>query len=127
MSRVLSKNTGPERWLRSQLHAVGYRYRLHVKELPGSPDLVFASRRKIVFVHGCFWHCHKRCNQGGAPKSNLRYWKPKLEENRRRDYRNIRALKRLGWKVLTVWTCALRSKAKRRRSILRVIRFLERD
>jgi DNA mismatch endonuclease (patch repair protein) len=125
MSRVRSKNTEPERFLRKALSAEGYRYRLHVRKLPGSPDLVFPSRGKVVFVHGCFWHSHESCNQGGPPKSNSAYWNDKLRENQRRDIRNVRALRRMGWKTLTVWTCTLRSVVKRRKTIRRVIAFLE--
>jgi DNA mismatch endonuclease (patch repair protein) len=127
MSSVRGKNTKPERILRMRLHAAGYRYRLHVRKLPGSPDLVFPSRKKIIFVHGCFWHLHARCNQGGAPKSNLRYWRPKLEENRCRDLRNARNLRLAGWRVLIVWGCALRSVKKINQTLSRVVRFLEED
>jgi DNA mismatch endonuclease (patch repair protein) len=125
MSNVRGKDTQPERLLRTSLHAAGYRYRLHVAGLPGSPDLVFPSRKKVIFVHGCFWHWHQRCNQGQAPKSNLKYWMPKLEQNKRRDCRNVRKLRRAGWSVLIVWACSLRSEAKRQRALRRVFNFLD--
>jgi DNA mismatch endonuclease, patch repair protein len=123
MSRIRGKDTAPERMLRRAIHRAGYRYRLHVKQLPGCPDLVFAKEKKAIFVHGCFWHVHPGCRLGRLPKSNLRFWKPKLEGNRERDQRNIRKLRRMGWKVLIVWQCKLKSAD---RCLSRVARFLER-
>lgn len=87
------------------VYGMGYRYRLHRKDLPGKPDLVFASRRKIILVHGCFWHCHPDCRDGRLPKSNTDYWGPKLARNRERDKENCAALDKAGWSVLTVWEC----------------------
>ena len=108
MSRVKSKDTKPEVVVRKLTHRMGFRYRLHVRTLPGAPDLVFRSRRKVIFVHGCFWHRHKRsCPLTRWPKSKLEFWKPKLEENRKRDQRNRRRLRRLGWEVLVIWECEL--------------------
>lgn len=86
---------------------MGYRYRLHAKDLPGKPDLVFRSRRKIVFVHGCFWHRHAECALARLPKSRQDFWLPKLDANRQRDMRNERALQDAGWDVLTIWECEL--------------------
>ena len=108
MSRVRSKGTAPEMMVRRGLHRLGYRYRLHGAELPGRPDLVFASRRKVVFVNGCFWHGHPQCRRARAPVSNREFWLTKLERNRGRDLRNIAALRESGWEVLTVWECELR-------------------
>jgi DNA mismatch endonuclease (patch repair protein) len=122
MSRIRGKNTAPERVLRGSLHRAGYRYRLHVKNLPGCPDLVFPERKKVIFVHGCFWHSHRKCRLGKLPKSNLKFWKPKLEGNRKRDERNIRKLRRMGWRVLVVWQCKLRDPNN---CLPRVARFLE--
>src|SRR3712207_4654869 len=102
MRSVGTQNTGPEWIVRRLLHSNGYRYRLHPKRLPGKPDIVFPSRRKAIFVHGCFWHGHK-CDKGRAPKSRLDYWAPKLEANAARDARNLRQLADLGWEALTVW------------------------
>lgn len=102
MSKVRGKDTTPEMKVRRMVHAMGYRYRLHIKDIPGKPDLVFPRLRKAIFVHGCFWHMHS-CKR--LPESNLDYWKPKFEENKKRDRRNLRKLKRLGWEVLTVWEC----------------------
>jgi DNA mismatch endonuclease (patch repair protein) len=107
MARIRGKDTAPERVLRGALHRAGYRYRLHVKNLPGCPDLVFPKRKKVIFVHGCFWHAHRNCRLGAMPKSNLKFWKPKLEGNRNRDKRNIRKLRSMGWQVLVVWQCKL--------------------
>ena len=111
MSRIRGRNTSPEAVVRRLLSSLGYRYRLHVGRLPGRPDVVFASRRKVVFVHGCFWHRHgnSRCRLARLPKSRLEFWMPKLEANRERDRRNLAELRRQGWKVLVVWECQLRS------------------
>lgn len=107
MRAVKSVNTGPEMTVRRQLHALGYRYRLHRKDLPGKPDLVFPGRRKAIFVHGCFWHVHG-CRRSRLPKTRQDYWIPKLARNRERDTENRFALEELGWTVLTVWECELK-------------------
>jgi len=107
MGRVKSKDTKPEMKLRKLVYSLGYRYRLHGKGLPGKPDLVFNGRRKIIFVHGCFWHRHRGCARCRMPKSRLRFWRPKLEQNRRRDIRNQRRLRSAGWQLLIVWECQL--------------------
>lgn len=107
MSQVGTKNTKPEMVVRRALHRLGYRYRLHRKDLPGSPDIVFPGCRKAVFVHGCFWHGHG-CRWGKLPKSRPDYWQPKIDANRERDSRNIRALNASGWDVLVVWQCELK-------------------
>jgi DNA mismatch endonuclease (patch repair protein) len=108
MARVRAKNTRPELRVRKLVFALGYRYRLHDRKLPGCPDLVFGPRRKVIFVHGCFWHRHARCALARLPKSRLDFWLAKLEGNKSRDQRNRRALARRGWKVLTIWECQLR-------------------
>ena len=108
MARVLSKGMKPEMKVRRLLHGLGYRYRLHRSDLPGKPDLVFVSRRKVVFVNGCFWHYHRDCPRVRVPSSNREYWIPKLEGNRARDARNTEALESDGWGVMTVWECELR-------------------
>jgi len=105
MSRIRSKGMLPEMIVRRLIHAMGYRYRLHQKNLPGNPDLVFSRRRKIIFVHGCFWHQHPGCTDGHFPASNRGYWIPKLERNIRRDQVAVEKLKELGWVVLIVWEC----------------------
>ncbi|QOL50243.1 very short patch repair endonuclease [Massilia litorea] len=109
MSLIRSRNTGPELALRRALHAKGLRYRIHFRGLPGKPDIVFTRRRVVVFVNGCFWHGHK-CPTGHIPKSNSAFWKNKVETNRKRDARNIRALRAAGWKVIVVWECGLRNR-----------------
>lgn len=108
MRSVRGANTGPEMTVRRAVFALGYRYRLHVKQLPGAPDLVFPGRFKIVFVHGCFWHQH-RCRRGRRmPKSHVTYWSTKLARNVARDRRTIAALRRAGWSVKVVWECQTR-------------------
>lgn len=107
MKAVRTQDTGPEITVRSMLHRMGYRFRVHARGLPGTPDIVLPKFRTVVFVHGCFWHAHG-CNIGRAPKSRSEYWGPKLQANKSRDRRNIRALRRDGWQVLVVWQCELR-------------------
>lgn len=108
MKRITSKNTKPEMLVRSVAHGLGYRYRLHGKELPGKPDLVFRSRKSIIFVHGCFWHQHTGCPEGRLPKSRNQYWIPKLNRNIERDQIHLDSLRALGWRVLTIWECELK-------------------
>ena len=109
MALIRSRDTKPEKVLRSALHRAGFRFRLHYRSLPGTPDLVFPSRRKVIFVHGCFWHLHKcRKKSSWWPQSNREYWIPKLEANKARDARNRRRLAALGWRALTIWECETR-------------------
>lgn len=108
MARVRGKDTKPEWAVRRVVHSLGFRYRLHIGSLPGKPDMVFAQRRKVIFVHGCFWHRHgTRCPLTRLPKSRLDFWRSKLEQNRKRDEKNLRLLRASGWKVLTIWECQL--------------------
>jgi DNA mismatch endonuclease (patch repair protein) len=107
MRRIRSKHTKPEVLLRSMLHRRGYRFRLHSKNLPGRPDLVFPSRRKAIFVHGCFWHQHKDCREGRPPGTRQDYWLPKFERNRLRHEAAEKALRLQGWDLLVVWECAI--------------------
>jgi len=105
MSRIRGKDTKPEIVVRRLVHSLGYRYRLHVRKLPGCPDIVLARHRKVIFVHGCFWHMH-RCKYGRViPKTNKKFWENKRNGNVQRSHKNNRALRRLGWKVLVVWEC----------------------
>jgi len=123
MRAVRSENTKAELVVRRILHSLGYRYRLHRKDLPGSPDIVFSSRRKVIFVHGCFWHGHD-CKRGARkPKSNSDYWQNKVTRNRARDASSTDQLRRTGWKCLIVWECEL-GLAKRSGLISRLINFL---
>lgn len=105
MRNIRSKNTAPELVLRRLLYKLGYRYRLHGRHLPGRPDIVFSGRRKIIYVHGCFWHQHSGCREGRLPSSRLEYWEPKLQRNRARDASNQTRLEADGWEVLVVWEC----------------------
>ncbi|MEL6467874.1 MAG: DNA mismatch endonuclease Vsr [Pseudomonadota bacterium] len=107
MSLVRARDTKPEMRVRRLTHALGYRYRLHRRDLPGKPDLVFGPRRKVIFVHGCFWHRHPDpdCKLARLPKSRQDFWLPKLEGNRERDERNNAMLTEMGWDVLEVWEC----------------------
>lgn len=109
MSRIKGKNTKPEMLVRKFLHANGFRYRLHVKGLPGKPDIVLPKYKTVIFVHGCFWHQHKKCRLGKIPKNNKVYWVPKLEGNVVRHKRTERNLKSLGWKSIVIWECGLNS------------------
>lgn|ERR1039458_117369 len=107
MRAIRSKDMRPELKVRSLVHRLGYRFRLHRKDLPGKPDLVFGPRRKVIFVHGCFWHSHN-CKMAHVPKSNQQYWGPKLERNKTRDREAVEALEARGWQSLTVWECETR-------------------
>ena len=122
MRRIRAKNTAPEMVVRGFVHALGFRYRLHDKNLPGCPDLVFPARHKVIFVHGCFWHRHNRCPLARLPKSRLDFWLPKLEGNKRRDALKLRQLSRLGWKSLVIWECELRDPM---RVMFKTLMFLE--
>jgi DNA mismatch endonuclease (patch repair protein) len=121
MRRVRSVDTGPELKLRRALHRLGYRYRLHDSALPGKPDLVFPSRRKIIFVHGCFWHGHACPAGGNRPASNLVYWNAKLQRNSARDRANRAKLRSLGWDVLVVWECQLGNLPRLERQVMKFL------
>lgn len=118
MGRVKGKNTQPEMAIRRLVYGLGFRYRLHAGKLPGKPDLVFARLKRVIFVHGCFWHRHSGCSLCRMPKSRLEFWEPKLEENRKRDSRNQRKLRKDGWRLLVVWECQLADQEKLKRRIL---------
>ncbi len=123
MSRIRGKDTKPEMAVRRLVHAMGYRYRLHRRDLPSCPDLVFPRLRKVIFVHGCFWHRH-RCRYGQVmPATRQEFWKNKLMGNRQRDAANRSKLRRLGWEVLVVWECQTRKPEK---VAARLAKFLER-
>ena len=104
MASIRQRDTKPEMIVRRLVHSMGYRYRLHVRGLPGSPDLVFPKSRRVVFVHGCYWHRH-RCRKATTPSSNVEFWQEKFEQNRTRDRKAVRALRGRGWEVLVVWEC----------------------
>jgi DNA mismatch endonuclease (patch repair protein) len=117
MARVRSKDTGPELIVRRLVHALGYRYRLHRIDLPGKPDMVFVGRRKVVFVHGCFWHGHRGCARARIPAANRQYWDTKIARNKARDRERTNALRRAHWGVLTLWECQLRDARQLERRI----------
>lgn len=121
MRAVHGKDTGPELVIRSMLHRLGYRFRLHRRDLPGTPDIVLPARRCVIFVNGCFWHGHA-CGRGQLPVTNAAFWKDKIRENRERDKRVRRELRKLGWRVLLVWQCQTKDLEPLRR---RTIRFLD--
>jgi DNA mismatch endonuclease (patch repair protein) len=105
MSAVRGKDTTPELIVRRLLHAMGFRFRLHRKDLPGKPDIVLPKYQTCIFVHGCFWHQHPRCKRASRPASNIKFWDAKLLGNIERDKRNYRALKKLGWRIMVIWEC----------------------
>lgn len=108
MSRIRSKDTVPEIRLRQLLHRRGYRFRLNRKDLPGKPDIVFCARKKVIFVHGCFWHQHNGCDECRVPDSRREYWEAKLTRNKERDADTLKSLKALGWDIEVVWECELK-------------------
>ena len=105
MRRIRKADTKPELFVRRLAHALGYRYRIHRKDLPGTPDLVFPGRKKVIFVHGCFWHQHEGYRLQSQPRSRHDYWVPKLKRNVERDAQNLAALAELGWEMLVIWEC----------------------
>lgn len=124
MSRIQGKDTKPEMIVRKLVHAMGYRYRLHDKRLPGKPDLVFPGRKKVIFVHGCFWHRHN-CKYGNVvPKTRAEFWKEKLDKNKVRDIKNIQKLNDMGWGVLVIWECETRSMEKIEKLVIKIPGFL---
>jgi DNA mismatch endonuclease (patch repair protein) len=110
MSRVRGKDTKPEMFVRRLVHGLGYRYRLHVREIPGCPDIVFSGVKKAIFVHGCYWHRHEGCPLARMPKSRIAFWEDKLNGNRERDDLNLKRLTEMGWRYLVVWECELKDK-----------------
>jgi len=123
MRRIRGKNTAPEIQVRKIVFGLGRRYRIHSTGLPGRPDIVFARDRKVIFVHGCFWHKHKNraCGIARSPKSNVSYWATKLANNSKRDERNRGKLRRMGWRILVVWECELNSTNKLLRKLQRFL------
>ena len=111
MSHISGKNTKPELIVRSLLHRMGYRFRLHKKDLPGKPDITLPRHKKVIFVNGCFWHGHENCPRSKRPKTNPDFWHAKLDKNIARDKINVEKLKSLGWDVLVVWTCEVKNSA----------------
>jgi DNA mismatch endonuclease, patch repair protein len=121
MRAIRSEGMRPEMAVRKLVHNLGFRFRLHRRDLPGNPDLVFPAKRKVIFVHGCFWHSHEACKVAHLPKSNLNYWIPKLERNQTRDAKNLLLLKELGWRVLVVWECETKDQLSLRKRLARFL------
>ena len=112
MSAIKSKNTKPEVEVRKLLHSMGFRFRLHKKDLPGSPDIVLPKYKTVIFVHGCFWHRHQNCKYASNPKTRREFWEKKFKENIERDKKNQEKLKNLGWKTKIVWECEIKKQDK---------------
>jgi DNA mismatch endonuclease (patch repair protein) len=127
MSSVGQKNTAPELLVRKFLFNEGFRYRINVKKLSGSPDIVLHKYKSIVFVHGCFWHGHENCTKSKLPKSNVEFWENKRIANKSRDKKNIVLLKKDGWKVFIVWECEIKDKAKRNLYLKRLAHRIEKN
>ena len=111
MASITAKNTRPEKFVRSMLHAMGYRFRLHRKDLPGTPDIVLPKHNTAIFVHGCFWHCHEGCKEFRLPETNTDKWRKKFDGNLKRDKRNANLLRKLGWNVMVIWECEAKDPA----------------
>lgn len=112
MSRIKGKNTKPEILVRKFLFSHGIRYRLHVKNLPGKPDMVFPKYKKILFIHGCFWHGHEECKYFAIPKTRTEWWLNKINRNKEKDIESVSELKKMGWKIITIWECEVKSNKK---------------
>lgn len=121
MSRIRSGNTSPEKTVRTLMHKMGYRFRLHEKKLPGTPDIVLPKYRTVVFVHGCFWHRHRNCKYAYMPKTRVKFWREKFNSNVIHDKRIRRELTRTGWRVIVIWECQIRNKEQVTRRIARLI------
>lgn len=120
MAAIRSSDTQPEMHVRRYLHSMGWRYGLHNKNLPGSPDIVMRRFKTVIFIHGCFWHGHENCKYYRLPKSNTEFWQTKININRARDERDIKALNKLGWNVIIVWECELKTEERRKLTFRRL-------
>jgi len=127
MAKVAGKNTEPETAVRKLIWQMGFRYRLHDKNLPGKPDIVFSKKKKIIFVHGCFWHNHIGCKMATMPQSNADYWQAKIQRNVNRDKTNIAKLESMGWQVLIVWECELKDIETLKSTAFRIRYIFNRD
>ncbi len=121
MRSVKNKNTSPEILVRKKIYRLGYRYRIHYKKLPGSPDVVFVGRKKVIFVHGCFWHWHG-CKRSRMPETNSEYWETKIKRNQERDAKNYQDLINMGWNVLIIWECEIKNKIELSERLVNFIR-----
>jgi len=127
MRRIRGRDTGPERMVRSCVHRLGYRFRLHDGRLPGTPDIVLPRLRMVILVHGCFWHRHAGCRYAYTPKSRRAFWEKKFADNVARDERDLHALKQAGWRVAVVWECETRDKSRLRQRLRRLLKAADRD
>ena len=125
MAKVKQKNTGPEQVVGKFLFSKGFRYRKNVKSLPGSPDIVLVKYKTVIFVHGCFWHGHQNCQYFKLPKSNVEFWKSKINSNQIRDKHDVADLQAKGWRVIIIWECELKNKARRERTLNRLLHLLK--
>ncbi|MCG2726658.1 MAG: DNA mismatch endonuclease Vsr [Elusimicrobia bacterium] len=121
MARIKAKNTKPEISVRKVLSKLGAKYRLHNSKLAGKPDIVIAKTKKIIFINGCFWHQHKNCKKQAMPKANKKYWKPKLQKNIEKQERDIKLLKKQGWKVYKIWECQTNNEDKLTQKISKIL------
>jgi DNA mismatch endonuclease, patch repair protein len=121
MSRIKGKNTKPEKTVRSALHKMGYRFRLHRKDLPGKPDIVLTKYKTVIFVHGCFWHQHKGCKYAYQPKIRVKFWRKKFQGNFERDIRTRKELRKMNWKPKVVWECQTKTPPKLNRHLIRLL------
>jgi len=122
MSRIRSKNTTPEKQVRSTLHKMGFRFRIHVDKLLGKPDVVLKKYNTVIFCHGCFWHQHPGCKRATKPKTNKKFWEPKLKRNKERFKEVKKKLKNMGWKVIVIWECEAKDDKKLRKIIERYLK-----
>ena len=123
MSAIKSKNTKPEIAVRKLLHSLGYRFRLHRKDLPGSPDIVLPKHKTVIFVHGCFWHRHANCKYASTPKTRKEFWESKFKANVKRDLEIQEKIKNIGWQSLVIWECELKNYEKLKKSLINSIKF----
>ena len=121
MSAIKSKNTKPEIAVRKLLHTMGYRFRLHKKDLPGSPDIVLPKYKTVIFVHGCFWHRHQNCKYASNPKTRVEFWNKKFKDNIERDIKNLEKLKSLGWESKIIWECETKNIDKLREKLIHIM------
>jgi len=127
MSRIKSKNTSPELKVRKMLHSMGYRFRLHGKNLAGKPDIVMKKHKTAIFVHGCFWHRHKNCNDCTTPTANREFWRKKFESNVLRDSKTQKILRKLGWKVFVIWQCETKDQHKLKEKLSSLMDSIRKD
>lgn len=127
MAAIKANDTKPEMLVRRYLHAHGFRYGLHNRKLPGSPDIVLRKYKTIIFINGCFWHGHEGCRYYRLPKSNIEFWQTKIELNRQRDIETIEALKAKAWRVITIWECELRNIAQRGETLIQLVKDIKGD